>query len=137
MDTDSKKQGCYIKSKSTAATALHYGWQDRAGAGGAGGGMARMGGPRVGVLALERKTRSGNFRGGLDRMWSWTAELELPFLETGVDAEDRSRHMVFTDGEGLISFVCVVSRNVPRTEYWHCRRGYRLRTLDAHGAKIA
>jgi hypothetical protein len=37
---------------------------------------------------------------------------ELPFLKRLVDAGERSRHMVLTDGEGLILFVCAVSKNV-------------------------
>jgi hypothetical protein len=33
--------------------------------------------------------------------------LELPFIETRVDVRGRAEDMVLTDGERLISFVCI------------------------------
>ena len=54
-----------------------------------------------------KKMRSRKLQGGTG------CGLELPFLERRVDLEnDRD-----TDGEGLISFVCAVSKNVLGTEY--------------------
>ena len=82
-----------------------------------------------------RSSGAGQGRFRQDRCGS-----ELPFLERLVDAGERSRHMVLTDGEGLISFVCAVSKNV--TE---CSRDRILALyarvppahVDAGGAEIA
>jgi hypothetical protein len=87
----------------------HFRGRSRATTEGDGGGTAADGSD--GGAAFESGDEAQTvIRGGSGTCFLDDVMSELPFVETHVDARERTRDMVLTDGERLVAFVRAVSR---------------------------
>ena len=77
--------------------------------GGGGGAAADGGGAASSASAFDGAQRV--IRGGSGTCFLGDVVSELPFVETHVDARERARDMVLTDGERLVAFVRAVSHD--------------------------